>query len=85
MHGDHVMRHMARLWNGVWSDMFMESTFIRYGHGRTGIVVITLKPETLIPWALSRHIWSRIMKDLADMKGKSSDDKCQDTQKGSKS
>ena len=51
--GKHVMRHMNGLWNGIWSDMFIESTFMRYGHGKTGIVGITLKPETLKTWALS--------------------------------
>ena len=50
--GKHVMRHIK----GLWSDMFIESTFMRYGHGRAGIVGITLKPETL---ALSRHICSQ--------------------------
>jgi len=54
--GKHVMRHMNGLWNGIWSDMFIESTFMRYGHGKAGIVGITLKPETLKTWALSRHI-----------------------------
>ena len=44
--GKHVMRHMNGLWNGIWSDMFIESTFMRYRHGRAGIVGITLKPET---------------------------------------
>ena len=36
--GQHLMRHMNGLWNGIWSDMFIESTFMRYGHGRSGIV-----------------------------------------------
>ena len=56
--GKHVMRHMNGLWNGIWSDMFIESTFMRYGHGRAGMVGITLKPETLKTWALSRHFCS---------------------------
>ena len=62
--GKHVMRHMNGLWNGIWSDMFIESTFMRYGHGKTGIVGITLKPETLKTWALSCHICSQLKQDL---------------------
>ena len=31
--GEHVMRHQSGLWNGMWSDMFIESTFMRCGHG----------------------------------------------------
>ena len=34
--GKHVK--IYSLWNGIWSDMFMESTFMRYGHGQAGIV-----------------------------------------------
>ena len=67
--GKHVMRHMNGLWNGIWSDMFIESTFMRYGHGKAGIVGITLKPETLKTWALSRHICSQLMQDLAELRG----------------
>ena len=43
MKGAHVMRHRPRLWNGLWSDMFIETTFMRYGHGKAGIIGITLK------------------------------------------
>jgi len=35
--GELVMRHMKGLWNGIWSDKFIESTFMRYGHGQTGL------------------------------------------------
>ncbi len=27
MKGEHVMRHQRGLWNGLWSDMFIETTF----------------------------------------------------------
>ncbi len=79
--GEHVMRHMKGLWNGIWSDMFIESTFMRYGHGRAGIVGITLKPETLKTWALSRHICSQLMEDLAELRGESDEYRFQDSHK----
>ena len=66
--GQHVMRHMNGLWNGICSDMIIESTFMRCGHGRSGIVGIMLKPETLKTWALSRHICSQLMEDLAELR-----------------
>lgn len=34
--GEHTMRHVPGLWNSIWSDMFIESTFMRYGHGNQG-------------------------------------------------
>lgn len=30
--GEHVMRHRSGYWNGIRSDMMIESTFMRYGH-----------------------------------------------------
>ena len=63
--GEHVMRHVPGLWNGIWSDMFIETTFMHYGHGKRGIIGVTLKPETLKVWSLSLHICSRLEQDLS--------------------
>ena len=65
--GEHVMRHHAGLWNGIWSDMYIESTFMRYGHGPGGIIGITLNQQALKRWALSLHVCSRIIKDVKEM------------------
>ena len=54
--GQHVTRHIQGIWNGLWSDQFIESTFMRYGHSVGGIIGITLKSTALKIWALSRHI-----------------------------
>lgn len=54
--GEHVMRHTSGYWNSIWSDMFIETTFMRYGHGKGGIIGITLKPETLKVWSESTHM-----------------------------
>ena len=45
MKGKHVMRHTPGLWNGIWSDMFIESTLMRYGHEAGGLVGLTLQPS----------------------------------------
>ena len=44
--------------------MFIESTFMRYGHGPGGIIGITLSPNTLKRWALSLHICSTVKQNL---------------------
>ena len=51
------MRHVPGLWNDIWSDMSIETTFMRYGHGKRGIIDVTLKPKTLKVWSLSLHIY----------------------------
>ena len=34
--GQHVTCHIRDVWNGVWNDQFIESTFMRYGHSTEG-------------------------------------------------
>ena len=48
--------------------MAIETTFMRYGHGQSGIIGITLKPEILKAWAYSLHTWHCIMEDLYAMR-----------------
>ena len=73
MKGEHLMHHVPGLWNGLWSDMFIETTFLRYGHGPGGIIGITLKPETLKIWALGPHICSHLEQDIISLVGKEQD------------
>ena len=74
---EHVMRHEKGIWNGIWSDMFIESTFMRYGHAVGGIIGITLKPETLKVWELGLHLCSQLEADLNKMVSSSnSPDSC---------
>ena len=67
MHGEHVMRHIPGVRNAIWSDMFIETTFMRYGHSKRGTIGLTLKPETLKILGLSLHICSRLEEDLANI------------------
>ena len=45
--------------------MFIETTFMLYGHGKRDIIGVTLNPETLKVWFLSLHICSRLEQDLS--------------------
>ena len=73
MKGEHVMHHVPGLWNGICSDVFIETTFMHYGHGPGGIIGITLEPETLKTWALGLHICSRLEQDIISLVGKEQD------------
>ena len=53
--GKHVMRHNRGIWNAIWPDMSVESTFMRYGHQAGGLRGLTLKPSTVTRWALCWH------------------------------
>ena len=66
MKGEHV-HHVQGVWNGIWSDMFIETTFMRYDHSHGGIIGITLLPETLKTWTLGLHIRSKLVEYSACM------------------
>ena len=68
MKGEHTMHHKDSLFNGIWSDMAIETTYMRYGHGQKGIIGITLKPETLKTWAYSLHACNKIVNSLDTMR-----------------
>ena len=66
--GEHTMHHNAGLFNCIWSDMAIETTFMRYGHGQSGIIGITLIPETLKTWAHSLHACNTVVSNLDQMR-----------------
>ncbi|KAJ8884145.1 hypothetical protein PR048_016002 [Dryococelus australis] len=77
--GQYVMRHNPSVWNGIWSEMYIDTTFIRYGHGKGGTIGISLKPETLKTWALKSSYFTsmshkeegkrRVLSDKTDREG----------------
>ena len=73
--GKHVMRHNRGIWTAIWSDMFIESTFMRYGHQAGGLTGLTLKPSAATRWALSLHTCSQLRSDLLAMKDKPNNNK----------
>ena len=66
--GQHTMHHIPGIFNGIWSDMAIETTFMRYGHSRQGIVGITLKPEAVKTWAYSLHACHSLLSSLNAMR-----------------
>ena len=42
LEGQQTVRHVCGALNSTWSDMFIESTFIWYGHNHSGLTGITL-------------------------------------------
>ena len=65
---EHTVHHTPGLFNGIWFDVAIETTYMRYGHGRKGIVGITLKPESLKTWAHSLHTCNRLINGLNEIR-----------------
>jgi hypothetical protein len=48
--------------------MAIETTFMRYGHGQSGIIGVTLKPNTVNTWAYSMHACNTVVSNLDEMR-----------------
>ena len=44
LRGEHVARHQEGMRNAIWINMLIETTFMRYGKGPTGLIGVTTKP-----------------------------------------
>ena len=53
---EHVMRHQKGLWDGILSDMMIETTYMKYGKGPSGMIGIVTKPQSVQIWANSHHM-----------------------------
>ena len=67
---EHVMNHNEGLWNGIWSDMMIETTYMKFGKGPSGIIGQTTKPRTLQIWAKSQHACSEVLQSLDQIREK---------------
>ena len=72
MKGLHVARLKDGYFNGIWSDMLIETTYMKFGKSSGGLVGITLKPKSVLRWAYSFHKLSSMIKDLKEISDKAS-------------
>jgi len=69
---EHVIHLKRGIFNGIWSDMAIETTYMRYGKGKSGIVGLTLKPETIKTWAHSLTACNKVIISLDSMRSQTS-------------
>lgn len=70
--GLHVVRNSPGFFNGIWSDMLIETTYMKFGSSPGGLVGITLNPKAVFRWAYSFHKLSTMIKDLKEINEESS-------------
>ena len=63
----HVARNSTGFFNGIWSDMLIETTYMKFGRSPGGLVGVTLKPKSVIIWAYSFHKISTMTKELKEI------------------
>ena len=64
LEGEHVMRLIDGIFNGIWSDMFIETTYMRFGKSPGGLIGKTLNEEASQKWALSHHVLTKCKSDI---------------------
>lgn len=65
--GEHVIHLKEGMWNGIWSDMAIETTYMKIGKGQTGIIGATTNSRTTDIWANSHHLCGEVKSELADL------------------
>ena len=65
--GQQSLHHTTGLFNGEWSDMFIETTWMRKGHGPGGIIGNTENTETMATWVYSMDAVMTLTGDLKKM------------------
>ena len=53
MKGERVMHHQQGIWNGIGSDMMIETSYMKFDKGPDGAIGVTTKPETMKIWEKS--------------------------------
>ena len=71
MKGEHVMRHQPGIWNAIWSDMLIETSYMKVGKGPVGVIGFTTSPVTMKLWAKSMHAETAYISELHSCRGES--------------
>ena len=64
MKGEHVMRHQKGIWNAIWSDMMIETSYMKIGKGPLGVIGFTTSSTTMSIWAKSMHAQTTYLSEL---------------------
>ena len=62
--GQQSLHHSAGIYNGQWSDMFIETNWMRKEHGPGGIIGMTENPQTMARWVYSMDAAMTLTDDL---------------------
>ncbi|MEM7297990.1 MAG: hypothetical protein AAF391_06960, partial [Bacteroidota bacterium] len=66
--GEHVIRLKEGLWNGIWSDMGIECTYMKIGKGPTGMIGKTTNSRSVQTWANGHHLCSELLTELESLR-----------------
>ena len=70
MEGEHVIHLSKGLWNGIWTDMGIETTYMKVGKGPAGLIGNTTNTRSVKIWANSHHLSSEVLTELECLRNK---------------
>ena len=68
MKAEHVVRLQEGSWNAIWSDMAIESTYMKIGKGPSGLIGVTTKERTVKVWANGHHLCKKHLSELDNLR-----------------
>ena len=70
MNGEHVVCIQNGLFNAIWSDMAIESSYMKVGKGPTGVIGVTTNDRSVSIWSNSHHLCGELLTELSDLGSK---------------
>ena len=70
LEGEHVVHQQNGLWNGIWTDMGIETTKMKNGKGPSGLIRVTTQERAVKIWANSHHLCGEVAKELENLRTK---------------
>ena len=64
MKGEHVVRLREGLWNAIWMNIAIESTYMRMGKGPSGLIGVTTQERTVKVWANGDHLCKKLLSEI---------------------
>ena len=68
--GEHAVHQIDGIGNAIWTDMMIETQYMRYGKGRNGIIGFTTNQGALQVWTKSHHASTILLNDLNELRDK---------------
>ena len=82
MKGEHVVRLQERLWNAVWMDMAIESTYMGMGKGPLGLIGVTTQERTVKVWVNGHNLCNELLSELNILRNNDNVDRTKHNEEG---
>ena len=68
LEGQHVLHLTDGIFNGIWSDMGIETTYMKHGKGPSGIIGITTNERAVRVWSNGHHLRGAVLNELESLR-----------------